>query len=318
MGKAVSQDLRLRLVRGIAEGKSRRAVAAQFEVAPSTAVRVQARYAATGSVEPARQGRPAGSGKLGPYRQAIVDKVMARPDITMPELGAWLEDEHGVRADPSNLSKLLCREGFTYKKSLLASEQERPDVRAARREWRDHHQPLMRAVPARIVFIDETSVKINMTPLRGRSLRGKRLLADAPFGKWHTQTFIAGLRCHELVAPWIIEGAIDGAAFDAYVETQLAPALGRGDIVILDNLNVHKSPRAAEALKQRGARFLFLPKYSPDLNPIEMAFAKLKTLLRKAKARTYDDLVRAVGSICAMFDPTECWNYLKQAGYVAC
>lgn len=116
MGKAVSQDLRLRLVRGIAEGKSRWAVAAQFEVAPSTAVRVQARYAATGSVEPARQGRPAGSGKLGAYRQAIVDKVMARPDITMPELGAWLEDEHGVRAAPSNLSKLLCREGFTYKK----------------------------------------------------------------------------------------------------------------------------------------------------------------------------------------------------------
>ena len=175
----------------------------------------------------------------------------------------------------------------------------------------------MRAQPSRLVFIDETSVKTNMTPLRGRSPRGKRLLADAPFGKWHTQTFIAALRCHELVAPWIIEGAIDGPAFDAYVETQLAPALSRGDIVILDNLNVHKSPRAAQALKKRGAWFLFLPKYSPDLNPIEMAFAKLKTLLRKAKARTYDDLVRAIGNICDRFEPAECWSYLKQAGYVA-
>lgn len=118
MGRAVSSDLRLRIVKGISGGKSRRGVAAQFEVAPSTAVRIQARYAATGSVAPARQGRPEGSGKLGPYREAIVGKVKARPDITMPDLAIWLEAEHGVSVDPSNLSKLLCREGFTYKKTV--------------------------------------------------------------------------------------------------------------------------------------------------------------------------------------------------------
>ena len=117
MGKAISNDLRVRMVRGIASGKSRRAVAAQFEVAPSTAVRVQARYAATGSVEPARQGRPRGSGKLGPYREVLIEKVKAQPDITMPDLAAWLEAEHGVTADPSNLSKLLCKAGFSYKKN---------------------------------------------------------------------------------------------------------------------------------------------------------------------------------------------------------
>lgn len=117
MGRAVSNDLRLRMVRGIAAGKSRREVAAQFEVAPSTAVRVQARYAATGSVEPARQGRPPGSGKLGPYRDVLIEKVTAKPDITMPELAAWLAAEHGVTADPSNLSKFLCKEGFSYKKN---------------------------------------------------------------------------------------------------------------------------------------------------------------------------------------------------------
>lgn len=117
MGRAVSLDLRVRMVRGIAGGKSRRAVAAQFEVAPSTAVRLQARYAATGSVEPARQGRPKGSGKLGPWRATLVEKVRAVPDITMPDLAAWLEARHGVSADPSNLSKLLCQEGFTYKKN---------------------------------------------------------------------------------------------------------------------------------------------------------------------------------------------------------
>lgn len=175
----------------------------------------------------------------------------------------------------------------------------------------------MRRRPARLVFVDETSVKTNMTPLRGRSARGERLRADAPFGRWQTQTFVAGLRCDGLVAPWIIEGAMDGAAFDTYVRTQLAPCLRRGDVVILDNLNVHKSPRAAKALGERGAWLLFLPKYSPDLNPIEMAFAKLKALLRKAKARSYDDLWRALGNICDLFDPQECWNYLKAAQYVA-
>lgn len=117
MGQALSNDLRLRIVRGVASGRSRRSLAAQYEVAPSTAVRVQARYDATGSVAPARQGRPKGSGKLGPYRDALIAKVAAEPDITMPDLAAWLEAAHGVTADPSNLSKLLCRAGFTYKKN---------------------------------------------------------------------------------------------------------------------------------------------------------------------------------------------------------
>jgi transposase len=117
MGKSVSLDLRLRMVRGIASGKSRRAVAAQFEVAPSTAVRVQARFLVTGSVNPARQRRPKGSGKLGPDRETILDKVKAQPDITMPDLAVWLEATHDVTANPSNLSKFLCRHGFTYKKN---------------------------------------------------------------------------------------------------------------------------------------------------------------------------------------------------------
>lgn len=156
-----------------------------------------------------------------------------------------------------------------------------------------------------------------MTPLRGRSRKGERLLADAPFGKWNTQTFIAGLRCDELVAPWVIEGAINGDAFDTYVATQLAPTLRPGDVVVWDNLNVHKSPRAAQAIRQRGAWLLFLPRYSPDLNPIEKAFSKLKTLLRKAKARTYDALWKAVGQICDLFTPQECRNYFKATGCVA-
>src|SRR3546814_4604242 len=126
----------------------------------------------------------------------------------------------------------------------------------------------MRRQPERLVFVDETSVKTNMTPLRGRSLRGARLLADAPFGKWRTQTFIAGLRQNGLVAPWTIEGAMDGAAFDAYVRTQLAPTLTCGDVVILDNLNVHTSPRAAKALAERGAWFLRSDEHTSELQSL--------------------------------------------------
>lgn len=156
-----------------------------------------------------------------------------------------------------------------------------------------------------------------MTPLRGRSRKGERLNAEAPFGKWSTQTFIAALRCDRLIAPWVIEGAMHGIAFDTYVATQLAPLLKPGDVVVWDNLNVHKSPRAAEAIRARGAKVLFLPRYSPDLNPIEKAFSKLKALLRKAKARTYDDLWKAVGHVCNLYTPQECWNYFKATGCVA-
>ncbi|ANY83900.1 transposase (plasmid) [Microvirga ossetica] len=175
----------------------------------------------------------------------------------------------------------------------------------------------MRQQPYRLVFLDETYVNTKMTRLRGRSCRGQRLRAAAPFGHWKTHTFLAALRCHELSAPWIIDGPITRSAFDIYIETQLAPTLVKGDVVILDNLAVHKSARAAECLKQRGAWFLFLPAYSPDLNPIEQAFAKIKAHLRKAEARTVDALWRAVGNICNLFEPQECWNYLKAAGYAS-
>lgn len=200
---------------------------------------------------------------------------------------------------------------------MLASEKERADVKAERDDWVKHRLPAIRAAPARLLFIDETSVKTNMTPLRGRCTKGKRLVADAPFGKWNTQTFIAALRCHELVAPWVIDGPINGEAFETYVKTQLAPTLKPGDVVVWDNLNVHKNPGAARAIKAKGAWLLFLPRYSPDLNPIEKAFSKLKALLRKAKARTYDELWRAVGQVCDLFTPQECWNYFKATNCVA-
>jgi transposase len=175
----------------------------------------------------------------------------------------------------------------------------------------------MQQEPHRLVFIDETGTTTKMTRLRGRARRGERLRASAPFGHWGTQTFIAALRCDGLTAPWIIDRPMNRTLFETYVETQLAPTLQPGDVVILDNLSSHKSEKAKAILKERGAWFLFLPPYSPDLNPIEMAFAKLKAHLRRIKARTIDALWKAVGSICDLYSPEECWNYLRHAGYVA-
>ena len=128
-------------------------------------------------------------------------------------------------------------------------------------------------------------------------------------------SYIAGLTCDALIAPWVIEGAMDQAAFDIYVETQLAPALSPGTVVILDNLSTHKSPKAVEILNAHGCWMLFLLAYSPDLNPIEMAFSKLKAHLRRIGARTYDTLIHALGDICGLFEPEECWNFFKAAGY---
>ncbi len=173
----------------------------------------------------------------------------------------------------------------------------------------------MRRAPHRLVFIDEISVKTNLTRLRGRAPRGERLYGAAPFGSWNTQTFIAGLTSDSLIAPWVIKGAMNGTAFVTYIRTQLAPALEPGTVVILDNLSTHKNAAAARALKDHGCWFLYLPPYSPDLNPIEMAFSKLKAHLRRIGARTFDHLMNALGDICDLFTSQECWNYLKAAGY---
>lgn len=173
----------------------------------------------------------------------------------------------------------------------------------------------MRLEPHRLVFLDETGTTTKMTRLRGRCLRGQRLHCKAPFGHWKTQTFIAGLRCGKLTAPFVIDAPMNRRIFETYVETQLVPTLNGGDVVIMDNLAAHKSKAAEKAIKARGAWILFLPPYSPDLNPIEMAFAKLKAHLRAKAVRTVDALWQEIGHICDLFAPEECQNYFTAAGY---
>lgn len=173
----------------------------------------------------------------------------------------------------------------------------------------------MRSALTRLGFIDETSLKTSMAKTTGWSPKGARLVDHAPFGPWNTQTFIAALRHDRLDAPWVINGAMNRELFELYVETQLAPTLRPGDVIILDNLSSHKSPKAAATMNTVGAWFLFLPPYSPDLTPIEMAFAKLKALIRRAAARTYEALWHAVGQVCDLFTDEECYNFFKAAGY---
>ena len=200
-----------------------------------------------------------------------------------------------------------------HKKLLQALEQTRKDVADLHNIWITKRQPFMANHMERLAFIDETSVKTNMAKTTGWAPRGQRLVDHAPFSHWRTQTFIDALRHDRLDAPWMINGAMNGEMFDRYVETQLAPTLRAGDVVTLDNLSSHKNPSAARTLREIGAWFLFLPPYSPDLNPLEMAFSKLKALIRKAAARTYDDLWQAVGRVCDLFSEEECYNFFRAA-----
>ena len=169
--------------------------------------------------------------------------------------------------------------------------------------------------PDRLVFIDETWAKTNMTRPRGRSLRGTRLVAAVPHGHWKTTTFLAGLRTSGLTAPLVVDGAVNGDIFLAYVRQQLAPTLQPGDVVIMDNLSSHKRAGVREAIEAAGATLLFLPPYSPDLNPIEQAFAKFKWLLKSAAQRTVESLWKTCGQLLERFTETECRNYIQHCGY---
>lgn len=202
--------------------------------------------------------------------------------------------------------------GSASKKTAHAAEQERPDVAARRLAWFARQPDLD---PDKLVFIDETGASTKMARLRGRSKRGARCRSAVPHGHWKTTTFTAGLRLRGLTAPMLLDGPMNGAAFIAYVEQVLVPTLAPGDIVVMDNLPAHRTNGVRQAIERVGARRLFLPPYSPDFNPIEQAFAKLKALLRKDAARTVDDLWDAIAIFIGTFTPKECANYFTNSGY---
>jgi len=185
-------------------------------------------------------------------------------------------------------------------------------VAAARVQWRADQKQLD---PNRLVFIDETGCATNMARLRGRGPRNARVKGQVPHGHWKITTFTAGLRVGALTAPMVLDGPMNSAIFSAYVTRILAPTLRPGDIVIMDNLSSHKSDAVREAIEAAGAELRYLPPYSPDLNPIEQAFAKLKAHLRKHAERTIEELWSRIGNLISAYTPTECQNFFRHAGY---
>ena len=269
---------------------SGRQAAAYFDVSASSAVRFVKRYEDEGTV--AVKPRPVRQRRLDPYGEDILRWIKETPALTLQELSQRLHERHEVVAPISTIDDWLRSRETSFKKTAHASEQERADVQVARAGWRKR-QVWLQSHPeqiSRIVFIDETGIDTKMARLRGRCPRGRRMVAAIPHGHWKTMTFIAGLRCDGLTAPWVIEGAMDSDAFERYIETQLAPTLQKGGVVVLDNLPAHKRDDARRAVERRGAWLLFLPPYSPDFNPIKLAFLKFKAHMKRLKPRTVDDL----------------------------
>ncbi|MDI7775117.1 IS630 family transposase [Asticcacaulis sp. EMRT-3] len=312
MAKAYSQDLRDRVINAVLhKGLSRRAAARHFGVSDASAVKWLQRY------ERLADRRPAGTGghrpsKVKPERVWLLRRIDEVADLTLQALCDQLLAERGVKVDTGMLSRFFREEGISFKKSVLPSEQDRPDVARKRERWRKYQN---RLDPRRLVFIDETWAKTNMTRTHGRCRKGRRLRAKAPFGHWKTTTFLAALRHNRIDAPFVVDGAINGDIFKAYVEQVLIPTLSPGDIVILDNLGSHKGKAVRSAFRKAKVHLLFLPPYSPDLNPIEQVFAKLKTLLRKAAERTVETLWNRIGKLLDLFSQQECANYLRNSGY---
>ena len=311
MGKPYSRDLRERVVAAVKTGGlSCNRAAKQFGIGISTAINWVRRQRETGSVAPGKMGGHRPKKIAGEHRDWLLQRTK-QGDFTLRGLVAELA-ERGLKVDYRSVWEFVHAEKLSFKKSLVAGERDRPDVARRRAQWTKYQD---RVEPERLVFIDETWTKTNMAPLRGWAPRGKRLVAKVPHRRWKTTTFVAALRLNRIEAPWLLEGPIDGESFRTYVARVLVPTLRSGDIVIMDNLGSHKGKAVRDLIRSVGAKLFFLPKYSPDLNPIEQAFAKLKHLLRKAAARTVETVCAAIGEILGAFTPQECSNYFRNSGY---
>ena len=303
MVRAYSMDLRERVLAAVIdEGMSARGAAARFGISESSAIKWVKRHRQTGSVAPLQIGGHKPRLLTGDLRDWLLERTGS--DFTL----------RGLKVDYVQVWRFAHAEGLSFKKSVLPAEQLRPKVARRREQWKKFQA---RPDPRRLVFVDETWAKSNMAPLRGWAPVGQRLHAKVPYGHWKTMTFIAALRCDRIDAPFVFDQPINAVTFTAWVEEQLCPTLGPGDIVVMDNLSSHKRPAVRAAIRTRGAHLLFLPPYSPDLNPIEQVFAKLKHLLRKAAERSVQATWQRIGSLLDAFPPDECANYLRNSGYAS-
>ena len=305
-----SMELRVRVLADCDGGMAAKAAASKYSVSPAWVRRLLQRRRQTGETapRPRRYGPVPLSQTHGDVlRQAVADQ----PDAALAELRLKL----GLTVALSTLCKALNDLRLTFKKKTpRAAEQDRADVQQARRLL-EAAQPLLR--PERLVFLDESGASTNMDRRYGRCPEGERLAGKVPHGHWKVTTLVAAMRLSGMQAAMTVDGALNGDLFVAYAEQVLAPTLSPGDVVILDNLSAHQRAEARQAIEARGAALVFLPPYSPDFNPIEMAFSKLKSILRKAKERTVEGLRAAIFAALDDFTPEECANFLHAAGYLA-
>jgi transposase len=306
--RAFSDDLRLRVHEACQAGESTAEVAERFGVSPAFVRRLKQRFGLTGSLAPLQGGRGPAR-KLAAHEDALRQAVREHPDATPAEH----KDRLHLPASRVTVWRALRRLRLTRKKkSTRAAEQDRPDVAEARRQW---PQKLAGVAPDDLVFLDETGANTAMQRTHGYAPRGERVAAKAPLGGWQAVTFVGALTVNGLVAPWALEGAMSGGWFLAYVEQVLAPALRPGMVVVMDNLPCHKVAGVEEAIRSAGCRLVYLPPYSPDLNPIENAFSKLKRALRDWAARTVEGVYEGLRRLIHRFSPAECLNYFRHCGY---
>jgi transposase len=303
-----SDDLRLRIHAACQEGDTTAEVAERFAVSPAFVRRLKQRFRATGSLAPLRGG-PGPARKLADREAELRQAVRDYPDATPAEHRERLQ----LPASRVTVWRTLRRLRVTRKKkSTHAAEQDRPDVVEARRQW---PEKLAGVAPNDLVFLDETGANTAMQRTHGYAPQGERVVAATPLGGWKTVTFVGALTTGGLIAPWALEGAMNGEWFLAYVKQILVPSLRRGMVVVMDNLPCHKVAGVEEAIRAKGCRLEYLPPYSPDLNPIENAFSKLKRGLRDWAARTVEGVYDALRFLIPRFAPSECLHYFRHRGY---
>jgi len=311
---ALSDDLRKRVVEAVVSGGlSRNSAAKRFEVGIASAVRWVKQFEATGEMSPKPLGGDRRSGRIEAHHDYLMGLIRRTPDITLLEIQERLIRNCGEHFSRSVLWRFFDRHGVTFKKRpRTPRRQQRPDVLKKRLEWFGGQLDLD---PDKLVFIDETGASTNLARKGGRCRRGRRLRIGVPHGHYKTVTLVAGIRLRGLVAAKTYDRPINAALFEEWVENCLIPTLSKGDVVVMDNLPAHKGPRVEEMIKAAGAELRYLPPYSPDMNPIEKAFSKLKAHLRKIAERTVAALMRALETCADIFKAAECANYFAACGY---
>ncbi len=313
---ALSNDLRERVIDAVVVGKASCNTAAKiFKVGVSTAIRWVARFRETGKASPMDMGGDRRSGRIEAHGDYLMGLVRRSPRMTLLEIGDRLAANSGERFSTSVLARFFERHDITWKCTTAhADEQQRWDVLERRRAWFDGQVELD---ASKLVFVDETGASTNLARRRGRCRRGRRLRASVPHGHRKTITMVAALRLKGLATAKAYDRPINAKTFEEWVEKCLVPVLSPGDIVVMDNLSSHKTDRVIELITAAGAQVRYLPPYSPDMNPIEKAFSKLKAHLRKIAERSVAGLIRALEACGSAFQPSECRNYFTACGYDA-